>query len=225
MSFDESTDARWRAAAVATGPAVLLAAMLYHPFVAVPPRDVDAIAAAVTGDPVRWGLAHLATAVGSALLILSFLAVRHALREVGEHRFSTWGFVFVALGSTLYAFLPGLEFAPLAAAETGGDVRAAQEALTPWFIPVVATSAFLFAIGVLGFCRGLADSRLLSPTTTRVVITALAVMALARFVPLGVAQFHLQGLAGVVALWPVALHLWRQASPQPTGAARPSPAA
>jgi hypothetical protein len=222
---NQTTDARWRAAAVAIAPAVLLTAFLYHPYIAVPPRDTEAVAAAAAADTLRWGLAHLLTAVGSGLLILAFLAVRHALRESGDDRSSAWGIGFVAFGSALYGFLPGLEFAPLAAAETGGDVLAAQESLASWFVPTLVVSAFAFGIGVVGFARGIARTPLLGPRTTRLVVVALLVMALSRFVPLGAAQFHVQGVAGVVALWPIAFHLWQRAAPAPLEASRPSPVA
>lgn len=212
MRPNETTNARWRAAAVAIAPVVLLTAFLAHPFVAVPVRDVETVSAAAAADTFRWGLVHLLTAVASGLLILAFLAVRYELREAGDDRFSTWGMVLVVIGSTMYAFLPGMEFAPLAAAETGADVQAAQEALAPWFVPSIATSAFTFGLGVLGFCRGIVHSRLLAPGTTRLVVGALAVMALARFVPLGAVQFHVQSLAGVIALWPLAHHFWPRAS-------------
>ncbi|MBA3552694.1 MAG: hypothetical protein H0W27_07460 [Actinobacteria bacterium] len=44
---------------------------------------------------------------------------------------------FIILRSTLFAILPGMEFALLAAAETGGDARVAQAALMPWFVPTL----------------------------------------------------------------------------------------
>jgi hypothetical protein len=39
------------------------------------------------------------------------------------------------------------------------------------------------------------------------------VWAAARLVPPGIVQFYLQGLAGTVALWPLALQMWRQPRP------------
>lgn len=46
---------------------------------------------------------------------------------------------FIVMGSTLFTLLPGMEFAPLAAAKTGGDIQTAQAALQPWFVPILAT--------------------------------------------------------------------------------------
>ncbi|MDP8929880.1 MAG: hypothetical protein M3O70_15260, partial [Actinomycetota bacterium] len=65
-------------------------------------------------------------------MIVAFVAIRSYLRQAGEERFSAFGLPFIVIASTLYAVLPGLEFAPLAAAKTGGDVRAVQAALDPW---------------------------------------------------------------------------------------------
>ncbi len=72
-----------------------------------------------------WGLVHVLTGVGSALVALAFLA----LRASGEDRYSAGALPFVLVGSVLYAFLPGLEFAPLAATRTGGDAVAAQSSV------------------------------------------------------------------------------------------------
>lgn len=58
------------------------------------------------------------------------------------------GIHFIVIGSTLFALLPGLEFAPLIAAKSGGDVQAAQAALEPWFRPTLVTGAVLFALGI-----------------------------------------------------------------------------
>lgn len=218
------TQGRAGPAIVALAPAVMLAAFVAHPYLVGLP-DPQAVAEAVEADTTRWAIAHLLTGVGSALIALAFLAVRAHLRDAGEDRFSRWGLPFVVLGSALYGFLPGLEFAPLAAAETGGDVIAVQAALEPWFVPVFVTSAITFAIGVLAFTRGIARSRILSGRTTRTVVAALAVMAAARAVPLGMVQFYVQALAGLVALWPLAHAMWRR--PQtvtPSPRRQPSPA-
>jgi hypothetical protein len=44
---------------------------------------------------------------------------------------------------------------------------------------------------------------------SRVVIGALTMMAVTRLVPVTFVQFYLQGIAAVVALWPLALQIWR----------------
>lgn len=214
---------RARAATVALAPAVMLVAFVAHPFIPVLP-DAQAIAGAVQGDPTRWGIAHLLTAVGSALVALAFLAVRAHLRDAGEDRYSSWGLPFVVFGSAMYGFLPGLEFAPLAAVETGGDVTAVQAALEPWFIPVLATGAITFAIGAFAFAKGIAHSGILGRAATGTVVTALVAMALTRAVPLGVVQFYAQGLLGLLALWPLAHAMWRRPQVVSSTRRQPSPA-
>ncbi|MEJ7704272.1 MAG: hypothetical protein WKF47_11620 [Geodermatophilaceae bacterium] len=194
---------------MALAPSVMLFVFLTHPFIARLP-DAAAVADAVEADTTWWGIVHLLTAVGSGLVALAFLAIRARLRDAGEERFSAWALPFVIAGSALYGLLPGLEFAPMAAARAGGDAAAAQATLQPWFISILATSVLLFAIGILVFARGIAASQILSRPLTRLVVTGLIVWAAARFVPLGMVQFYVQGLAGIVALWPLAFQMWRQ---------------
>ena len=78
-----TTRARFRAAIVAIAPAVLLAAFVYHSYIAHLTHNA-AVAAAVASDTRRWGLSHLAVGVGSGLAVLAFLAIRSYLREAGE---------------------------------------------------------------------------------------------------------------------------------------------
>jgi hypothetical protein len=224
MAQTETTRARARAAIVAVAPVVLLAGFVSHPYIGMGPPNDAAVAAAVVSDTTRWGLSHLAVSVGSGLAVLAFLAIRSYLREAGEERWSALAVPFIVMGSTLYAVLPGLEFAPLAAAETGGDVRAAQAALLPWFVPVLATGAFTFALGIFGFARGIAYTGVLGRRLTWLVVGALAVMAAARLVPLGAVQFYVQGAAGIVALWPLAYEMWRHPEARPAGQPLPMPA-
>ncbi len=212
---------RFQAAILLIAPAVLLAGFIAHPFIGLGPPNETAIAAAVTAYPTRWGLSHLTVAVGSGLLVLAFLAIRGYLRDAGEEVWSTLGFLFIVIGSTLFAVLPGMEFAPLAASATGGDVQAAQAALFPWFVPILMTGAVIFALGILGFQKGIADSGVLSQRLTWVVIAALAVMAVARFVPLAAVQLYLQGVAGIVALWPMAYQMWKLPQGKPAQQPRP----
>lgn len=213
-----------RAAMVAIGPAILLAALSAHPYLPGRQPNVDALAAAVTSDPVRWGLAHIAGGVASGLLILAFLGVRSYLHEAGEERWSALGMPFIVLGSTLYAMLPAMEFAPLAAVETGASPQAAQDALRPWFLPMLVTGAVSFAVGALAFAKGIAHSRVLSPRATRLVAAALIIMAVARFVPFSAVQFYLQGAAGIAAMLPVAARMWTQPEPRRAEARQALPA-
>jgi hypothetical protein len=199
---------------VALAPLVLLIALVTHPYIAKVP-DAAAVAHAVAADTTWWGIVHLLTAVASSLVALAFLAIRAHLRDAGEERFSPWALPFVIVGSALYGLLPGLEFAPMTAVHTGGDAAAAQAALQPWFISVLATSALLFAVGVLGFAQGIAAGQILSRPLTRLVVTGLVVWAAARFVPLGAVQLYVQGVAGIVALWPLAFRMWPRPSSHP----------
>jgi hypothetical protein len=199
---------------VALAPLVLLIALVTHPYIAKVP-DAAAVAHAVAADTTWWGIVHLLTAVASSLVALAFLAIRAHLRDAGEERFSPWALPFVIVGSALYGLLPGLEFAPMTAVHTGGDAAAAQAALQPWFISVLATSALLFAVGVLGFAQGIAAGQILSRPLTRLVVTGLVVWAAARFVPLGAVQLYVQGVAGIVALWPLAYRMWPRPSSHP----------
>lgn len=200
---------------MALAPLVLLVALVTHPFIATLP-DAHAVARAVAVDATWWGIVHLLTAVGSSLVALAFLAIRARLRDAGEERFSPWALPFVIVGSALYGVLPGLEFAPMTAVRTGGDAAAVQAVLEPWFISILATSGLLFTVGVLGFAQGIAAGQILSRPLTRLVVTGLVVWAAARFVPLGAVQFYVQGVAGIVALWPLAFQMWRQAQLAPT---------
>ena len=199
---------RLRPAAVVVAPAVLFVGFAYHPYVSNATDD-EAIASAVIADTTRWGLAHLAIGVGYALMVLAFLAIRSYLREGGEERWSSVALPLAAVGSALFAILPGMEFAPLAAAETGGDVEGAQEELMPWFIPILLMGAITFTIGVLCFAMAIVRSGVLTTQMQRLVVGGLVVMAVARFVPLGAAQIVI-GVAAIVALWPLAYAIWKR---------------
>ncbi len=207
----------YEATIVALAPAALFVALVAHPYLAGRLPNGAAVAAAVAADTTRWGLVHLAAGVASGLVILAFLAIRNYLRDAGDHRLSALGVPFVVIGSTLFAMLPGMEFAALAAAETGGtdlaDIAAAQAALREWFVPVMAIGALTFAIGVLAFIRGITTTGILSTPLSAVVVAALAVMALSRLVPLAAAQLYLHSAAGILALWPLAYHMWRFPTP------------
>lgn len=214
-----------RAVTVAAAPVVLLAALVSHPHIPGRLPNDEAIAAAVLADPVRWGLVHLAAAVASAVLILAFLAVHDFLRDFGEARWSGRGVPLVVLGGVLYAVLPGMEFAPLAAVGAGGDVAATQAALGPWFVPVLMVAAVTFALGVGAFAVGIVQSEVLTPFVRWFVVGAFVVMAGSRFVPLTVVQFEVHGAAALAAFWPLARVMWRwERAPGFEGAAAAAPA-
>jgi hypothetical protein len=205
----DSAKAGFQAAIVAIAPTVMLVGYLYHPFIANLATDTEAVAAAARQDTFRWAVAHLLVAIGSGLIALAFLAIRAWLRETGEDRWSLVSIPFVVMASGLYSILPGMEFAIFAAVETGGDPAAAQAVIDPWFLPLLLTAAATFAIGVIGFAMSIARSGVLTPQLTAIVAGALVIMGIARFVPLGLVQFYVNGFAGIVALWPLAYAMWR----------------
>lgn len=220
--MDERTVRTAQAAIVAIAPVALAAALLTHPYLPGRMPNEAAIAAAVADDPTRWGLVHLATGFASGLLILAFLAVRSHLRDAGDDRRSAVGVPFIVIGSTLFTMLPAMEFAPLTAAVTGGtlsEIAAAQAALAGWFVPVLAFGGATFGIGVVAFIRAITATGILGRTRTAVVVAGLALLALSRFVPLAAVQFYVQSAAAIVALWPLAHHLWQHRA---IGPARPA---
>jgi len=212
-----------RAGVVAFAPVLLLATLSYHPYIPGLPPNVESLASEVTADPTRWGVVHVASGVASAIVAVAFLAIRSHLRELGEDRWSAGALPFVVIGSTLYAMLPGMEFAPLAANEAGGDVGATQDAVIPWFIPLLIAGAVAFAVGMIGFAIGISRVGLLSSWLTRVVVVALLVMALSRFVPLSAVQFYVHGVAALVAMVPVAYTMWKHPSASSVDAQRAVP--
>lgn len=220
--MSSATQARFRAAIVFIAPSVLLAGWVYHPYIAVVPRESD-VAEAAAADPTRWGLSHLLVGVGFGLLALAFLALRSYLRDAGEERWSVPALPLVVLGSALTGILTGMEFAPLTAAETGGDVEAVQSELMPWFLVVVVASGLSFALGALGFAVAIVRSSVVGARLTWLVAGALVVLAAARFVPLG-AAFYVTAIAGVAALWPLAYRMWERSEAPAEGRPRPTPA-
>jgi len=208
MAMAERPTHPYGAFIVALAPLVMGVALASHPFIQVI-LDEDAVAASVAPAVTRWGVVHLTVGVASGLLLLAFLAIRKYFVAAGQDQFSEWGIPFIAMGSVLFAIMPGMEFAVLAAAETGGDVAATQAALRPWFIPILAAGSVLLAVGIYLFGRLIVLSEILSRGSIRLVVVGLAVLAVARFVPLGVVQFYVQAAAGIVALWPLAYTMWQ----------------
>jgi hypothetical protein len=190
-------------------------ALALHPYLPGRQPNVEAVAAAVSSDPTRWGLVHLATGLGSAVLAVAFLLVRTHLSGVGENRWSRAGLPLVVVGCALYAMLPAMELAPLAAVESGADPAAAQEALLVWFVPVLLASGVTFGAGAVCFAVAVTRSGVLSRASATLVAVSLVVMAASRFVPLSAVQFYVQGLACYAALLPLAYSMWRPAAPRP----------
>ena len=216
--------AYFRAGMIAAAPLVLLAAFVYHPHIMFLP-SAEAVAHAVQGDTLRWGIAHLGVGVGAALMAAAFVAVGGHLGDAGDHRSSiAIGVLLAVLGAGLYAILPGMEFTVLAAVKTGADVVAMQEAIDSWFVPTLMSSAIVNAAGLTLLARAINGSGVLSRSVRSSVVAALVVMAVSRFVPIGPIQFYVQGVAGIIALWPIAYHIVKQTSARGLEHARPMPA-
>jgi len=73
-------------------------------------------------------------------------------------------------------------------------------------------------------CGNLNGSEVLSRGTRSVVVAAFLVMAVSRFVPIGPVQFYVQGVAGILALWPISYHIWKHATARDLRQAQPMPA-
>lgn len=189
---------------VAAAPFLLLGSFLWHPQLLGRLPDNDAVAEAAAADITRWGLSHLAAAVASAAVAVAFLVVRGYLRQRGDDRPSALGVGLVVVGSTFYAVLPGMEFSILAAHESGADLAAAQNALQPWFITVLAGGSLVFAAGTCLFAVAVARVGAFDRVGTLLVVAALVVFGLSRLVPVGVVQFYVQSAAALVALLPLA---------------------
>ena len=203
MTSNSSTSVT-RAAVVAIAPIVLLVAMASHPYIPDRLPDHAGVANAVADGTTRWALVHLAAAMASGVLVLAFIAIRGYLRERGDRALSAIGLGFVVMGSVFYVLLPGMEFAPLAALESGADPEAAQAALDDWFVPVLFIGAVLFAIGVGLVAAAIRRHAGLGPTLTMVVVLALIVMVASRFAPFAAAQLYVQSVAALIALLPLA---------------------
>ena len=160
-SSESGSSRRWRIAALAVAPATLLVALYAHPFIEGRLPNQTATAEEVVAGPTRWGVVHLAAGLASALIAVAFLAVRRYLHEAGEDRLSGLGLPLVIVGSALYAVLPGMEFAVLAAAESGAttaEVAEVQGAIGPWFMAVLIGSGLTFGLGAIGFAGAITAS-------------------------------------------------------------------
>jgi hypothetical protein len=202
-----------RAAFVALAPLVLVVALVLHPHLPGRQPNIDALAEAVAADPTRWGVVHLATGLGSAALAVVFLTVHRHLQDAGETRWSGRGLPFVIVGSTVYAMLPAMEFAPLAADGSGGDPGAAQHELLGWFVPMLLVAGITFGAGMVCFARSVLRSGISTVGVRRVVAVSLVVVAVCRVVPFSTVQFHVQAIALCAALLPLAHDIWRDPAP------------
>jgi hypothetical protein len=214
LAFEKAAEqgamiARLRAAIVAVAPIVLLGAFVAHPYIGLGPPNEAAVAKAAAANTFRWGIAHILAGIASGLMLLAFLAIRSYLREAGENRWSALAVPFVAVGATLYAIPPGMEFAALAAAETGADIEAAQSAVQPWFLAVFLGSGIASAIGAFCFAKALSAVRRMDVTVPAISVIALGGVAVTRLVPLIGVQFYVHAAVTLVALLPLAYVMWR----------------
>ncbi len=198
----------YRVSIIIIAPVVMLFSFVYHPHIGSPldADFLDKFASAVMADPFRWGIVHYVTGIGCGLMILAFLAIQNHFSEITD-RAEPWfgtGLHFVILGNVFYAFLPSMEMGAMAAAEIQADVGAFQGVLMSWFVPTLLTSALLFSIGVACFATGIVRANVLNRGLTWILAAALVVIGLSRFAPLNVIQFYAQGIAGIIALWPIA---------------------
>lgn len=212
------TRARWGALNLVLAPIVVLVAFASHPHIGTrvgEPGLNEAIATEIAAGPGMWIVSHLLLAVGSGLVALAFISLRGYLREAGDQRWSAVGLPFVVLGSVLFALLPAMEMAPLAAHEAGVDVAAVQEALDATiFGPVLLAGSILFGIGAIAYALGVHRSQALGQTTGLIVAGALVVAAITRFVPVFWVLFYVQSAALIVAMWPVAYAMWQRPAPR-----------
>lgn len=202
---DETPGARARALLVAAGPVLLTAALLWHPPLPGRLPDSAGVAEAASADIMRWGLSHVAAALASGAVAVAFVAVRGYLRDRGDGSASAVGLGLVVVGSTLYAVLPGMEFAVVAAHETGADLAETQAALQSWFVPILVVGAVTFASGTVLFAVAVARAASFARLPTIIVAGALVVFGLSRVVPVGAVQFYVQSVAALAALLPLAV--------------------
>ncbi|HEX9817086.1 MAG TPA: hypothetical protein VGB18_08905 [Candidatus Thermoplasmatota archaeon] len=206
------------AIAVAAGPLILLAGILWHPF--IPDlRDNADVVRHMQADTGVWFGAHFVVAVGSAVLLLGLLAVRaHVRTTVGREPWTGRAIAPLVVGSILFAMLPAMEIGMLAVEKTGGDLLATHNALDTWFTPILVIGSFIFGVGMILFAVGVHKANILPTGLSRLVVAAFVVSALSRI------PFTAALIAGIVALnvamLPLAATMWKAGSvDRPSGIA------
>lgn len=189
------------------GPLILLLGLLWHPFIR-DLRDKADVVRHLEADTTTWFGAHLVVALGSAVLLLSFLAVRaHVATTVGREPWTSRAIPFLTMGSILFVMLPAMEIGLLAVHAVGGDLVATHVALNAWWVPILMAGSAAFAAGSILFAVGIRRARVLPSGLSWLVAAALVVSALSRFVPMTFAL--LVGIVAlVVALMPLAVTMW-----------------
>ena len=192
---------------VVAGPLLLLAGILWHPF--IPDlRDNSDVVHHLQQDTTSWFGAHFLVAVGTAVVLLGFLAVRaHVRTTVGREPWTARALPPLVVGSILFVMLPAMEIAMLAVEKVGGDLLATQNALDTWFKPILLAGSVIFGIGTILFAAGVHRANILPRGASLVVLVAFVVAAVSR-VP-----FTLALMVGIVALniamLPLAATMWR----------------
>jgi hypothetical protein len=195
------------ALAAAGGPLLLLAGLLWHPFIPDLRDKVDVVRH-MQADTAAWFGAHLVVALGAAILLLSFLAVRaHVRTSVGREPWTARAIPLLTVGSCLFVMLPAMEIAMLAVDAAGGDLVATHLALNTWFVPISMAGSAAFAIGSVLFAIGIHRARILPSGLAWVVIAALVVSAASRFAPMTL-PLMIGAVALVVAMLPLAASMW-----------------
>ena len=140
------TQVRLRSLALFVAPVVMLAAIVFHPYL-VNELDVEAASAAVTADPTRWAVAHVMLMAAFASIMLAVVALRHLLRTAGDGRLSFIAVPLLIGGSSIFIAVWGFEITVAAVANVGGDVRAVFEKSDRWFGPIGIVGYAMFIIG------------------------------------------------------------------------------
>ncbi len=199
------------AVTVAAGPLLLLAGLVWHPFIPDLTDSAD-VARHLEEDTTTWLGAHYLVAVGAAVLLLGFLAVRTFIRTTrGPEPLTARALAPLVIGSCLFVMLPAMEIAMLAVAEAGGDVAETQEALGTWFLPTLVAGAIFYGVGAVLFGVGVLRAQVLPRGVSWVVLVAFAVSALGRLVPMTLVLM-ISIVALNVAMLPLAAAMWRPAT-------------
>lgn len=204
---------RTGAIAVAAGPLILLAGILWHPF--IPDlRDNADVVQHMQADTGTWFGAHFLVAIGSAVLLLGFLAVQaHVRTTVGRDPWTGRAIAPLVVGTILFVMLPAMEIGLLAVEKAGGDLLATHNALDTWFMPILLIGSVIFGVGMILFAIGVHKANILPSGLSRLVVVGFVAFALSRI------PFTLALMAGIVAvnvaMLPLAATMWKAGSVDP----------
>ena len=169
------TQVRLRSLALFVAPVMMLAAIIFHPYL-VNELDVEAATAAVMADPTRWAVAHVMLMAAFASIMLAVVALRHLLRTAGDSRLSFMAVPLLIGGSSIFIAVWGFEITVAAVANVGGDVRAVFEESDRWFGPIGIVGYVMFLIGWPIMALAVRRSKVLGRRQTWVVLGSTIVM-------------------------------------------------